>query len=164
MDGPKVKGLPEMSIKDGKVEFQTVPTLVIVRKPISKIRGKYTTFLRINNHLLVKEGEKERGVGEEKVNLEHIVPRKPEKDWKKFLEENKIDLDDWVNKVGNLTILAKEYNRTISNKYFTAKRDMYAKSVLPLNKDLAKYELFGPKEMKEAQKRIGEIAEELWSV
>jgi hypothetical protein len=27
------------------VEFQTVPTLLIVRKPISKIRRKYTTFL-----------------------------------------------------------------------------------------------------------------------
>ena len=45
LDGLKVKDLPEMVIKDGKVEFQTIPTLLIVRKPISKIHRKYTTFL-----------------------------------------------------------------------------------------------------------------------
>ncbi len=46
-DGLKAEDLPEMSINnDGKtVEFQTVPTLLIVRKPISKIRRKYTSFL-----------------------------------------------------------------------------------------------------------------------
>lgn len=45
LDGLKVKDLPEMTVKDGKVEFQTIPTLLIVRKPISKIHRKYTTFL-----------------------------------------------------------------------------------------------------------------------
>jgi hypothetical protein len=45
LDGLKVKDLPEMTIKNGKVEFQTIPTLLIVRKPILKIPRKYTTFL-----------------------------------------------------------------------------------------------------------------------
>jgi hypothetical protein len=45
LDGLKVKDLPEMTIKDGKVEFQTIPTLLIVRKPILKIHRKYMTFL-----------------------------------------------------------------------------------------------------------------------
>jgi hypothetical protein len=45
LDGLKIKDLPEMTIKGDKVEFQTIPTLVIVRKPISKIHRKYTTFL-----------------------------------------------------------------------------------------------------------------------
>jgi hypothetical protein len=45
LDGLKVKDLPEMVIKDDQVEFPIIPTLVIVRKPISKIHRKYTTFL-----------------------------------------------------------------------------------------------------------------------
>ena len=45
LDGLKVKDFPEMTIKDGKVEFQTIPALLIVRKEISKIRRQYTTFL-----------------------------------------------------------------------------------------------------------------------
>ena len=45
LDGLKIKDLPEMTIKDGKVEFQVIPTLLIVRKEISKIRRQYTTFL-----------------------------------------------------------------------------------------------------------------------
>jgi hypothetical protein len=44
-DGLKVKDLPEMTIKNEKVEFQTIPTLLIVRKSISKIHRKHTTFL-----------------------------------------------------------------------------------------------------------------------
>ncbi len=43
-DGLKVKDLPEMEIKDGKVTFSKVPTLVVVRKKISKIRKPYDTF------------------------------------------------------------------------------------------------------------------------
>jgi hypothetical protein len=45
LDGLKVKDLPEMTIQGDKVEFQTIPTLLIVRKPISKIHRKYTTFI-----------------------------------------------------------------------------------------------------------------------
>ena len=46
-DGLEVKDLPEMIInnKDNKVEFQTIPTLLVVRKSISKIHRKYGTFL-----------------------------------------------------------------------------------------------------------------------
>jgi hypothetical protein len=45
LDGLKVKDLPEMVIKDDKIEFKAIPTLLIVRKPISKIHRKYGTFL-----------------------------------------------------------------------------------------------------------------------
>jgi len=43
-DGLKVKDLPEMEVRDGKVAFAKVPTLVTVRKKISKIRKPYDTF------------------------------------------------------------------------------------------------------------------------
>jgi hypothetical protein len=44
-DGLRVRDLPEMEIKDGKVEFKKVPTLVIVRRELSKARHQYFTFL-----------------------------------------------------------------------------------------------------------------------
>ena len=44
VDGLKVKDLPELEVKSGKVSFAKVPTLVIVRKKISKIRKPYDTF------------------------------------------------------------------------------------------------------------------------
>ena len=44
-DGLRVRDLPEMEIKDGKVEFKKIPTVVIVRKELSKARHQYFTFL-----------------------------------------------------------------------------------------------------------------------
>ena len=45
LDGLEIQDFPEIAINGDKVEFQEVPTLVVVRKPISKIHRKYTTFL-----------------------------------------------------------------------------------------------------------------------
>jgi len=44
VDGLKVKDLPEIEVRDGKVTFPKVPTLITVRKKISKIRKPYDTF------------------------------------------------------------------------------------------------------------------------
>ena len=44
-DGLKVGDLPEMEVKDGRVAFAKVPSLVVVRKKISKIRKPFLTFI-----------------------------------------------------------------------------------------------------------------------
>jgi integrase len=43
-DGLKVGDLPEMEVKDGKVTYTKVPTLIVVRKKISKTRLPFVTF------------------------------------------------------------------------------------------------------------------------
>jgi hypothetical protein len=45
VDGLKVSDFPEMSIRDGKVEFDKIPTLVKCRATISKIGYEYASFL-----------------------------------------------------------------------------------------------------------------------
>jgi len=44
-NGLRVKDLPEMKIEDGVVEFEAVPTLVVVRRELSKAGHQYFTFL-----------------------------------------------------------------------------------------------------------------------
>lgn len=44
-DGLRVGDLPELRIEDGKVSFEKIPTMVVVRAPLSKTRQKYFTFL-----------------------------------------------------------------------------------------------------------------------
>ncbi|MDG6925021.1 MAG: hypothetical protein JRN09_00555 [Nitrososphaerota archaeon] len=44
LDGLRVKDLPEIEVKDGKVSFPKLPMLVTARKKISKIRKPYDTF------------------------------------------------------------------------------------------------------------------------
>ncbi|MGH2638775.1 MAG: hypothetical protein ACRDF4_05760, partial [Rhabdochlamydiaceae bacterium] len=46
IDGLKIKDLPEMEITEtGEIKFKKIPTIVIVRDVISKIRKQYFTFL-----------------------------------------------------------------------------------------------------------------------
>ena len=44
LDGLKVKDLPEIEVKEGRVSFAKVPSLIMVRKKISKIRRPFDTF------------------------------------------------------------------------------------------------------------------------
>ncbi|MEM2926947.1 MAG: site-specific integrase, partial [Candidatus Bathyarchaeia archaeon] len=44
-DGLRVKDFPEMVLRDRRVEFSKVPTMVVVRKELSKARHQYFTFL-----------------------------------------------------------------------------------------------------------------------
>jgi len=44
-DGLRIGDFPELSIKDGSVEFERIPTMVVVRKELSKAGHRYFSFL-----------------------------------------------------------------------------------------------------------------------
>ncbi len=44
-DGLRVRDLPEMIVGGGGVGFEKIPTMVVVRKPLSKAQHQYFTFL-----------------------------------------------------------------------------------------------------------------------
>jgi len=119
-------------------------------------------LLSLNNYLLEEEGKKELKVNMNEVNLEHIIPLHPDEEWKEFFKENNIEKEKLIYRLGNTTILSKEYNKKIANKFFDKKKEMYKKSKLPLNKLLQEFTKFGHDEVERRQKQMGEIAEELW--
>ena len=45
IDGLTIGDLPEMQIQDGKVIFEKIPTMVVVRPNLSKAKHRYFTFL-----------------------------------------------------------------------------------------------------------------------
>jgi len=44
-DGLRIKDLPEVNVKGHSVDFEQIPTMVIVRKELSKAKHQYFTFL-----------------------------------------------------------------------------------------------------------------------
>jgi hypothetical protein len=44
-DGLQLRDLPELTVKDGRVEFSKIPTLISVRKSLSKTRNQFFSFL-----------------------------------------------------------------------------------------------------------------------
>lgn len=89
-------------------------------------------LLRIDGQ--IAEGTGELMVDPQMTNLEHILPRKPEK-W--GLEEGEVS--DYVNHVGNLTILSKKLNSSVGNKPLVEKLSEYRDSELSINGELVAF-------------------------
>ncbi len=100
-----------------------------------------------------------------KPSIEHILPLEPNK-WG-FKRE---DVQDYVNKVGNLTILTENDNNRLGNETLEIKiREVYSKSHFKINKEVeAKWKkkfLLDPKKtIEERSKEIAEKIEKIWSL
>lgn len=90
------------------------------------------------------------------VELEHIYPRRPETghEWS--------DGDDWLNRIGNLTLLAAGLNREAQNGPFDDKKEEYSQSQLFLTQELLEIDEWTPEQVVARQKRLAELALEVW--
>jgi hypothetical protein len=59
-DGLKLSDLPELRIENDQILFDKIPTMVVVRAPLSKAKHKYFTFLPEEGTCYVKEYLEER--------------------------------------------------------------------------------------------------------
>jgi len=89
------------------------------------------------------------------VHIEHILPQTVGK-WKIYNHE------EYVHKLGNLTLLGSEFNRKISNHIFEKKKPMYKKSEIKITQDLLNYHLWGPEQIEDRQKNFTNLALTIW--
>ncbi len=66
------------------------------------------------------------------VNIEHVLPQDPDKNWR----VDKKGIKDYVNLIGNLTLVDKRINSRIGNKTIKDKIGELEKSQLPITKKL----------------------------
>ena len=77
---------------------------------------------RIEEHLSERACNPDTDPG----TIEHIVPENAPETWsEEFPAEN---LDRWVHRLGNLTLLEAPLNREIGNEHYPVKRNAYASS------------------------------------
>ena len=93
------------------------------------------------------------------VNIEHILPQKPCKAW----GLKRKDIKNYVNKLGNLTLLSKRLNSKVQNQVIKEKISLYEKSELPITKELVKTLkkdklAWEEKQILERQKEMAKIA------
>lgn len=93
-----------------------------------------------------------------KVHIEHIIPEKIG-EW----DIAKEDHEEYLWKLGNLTLLGSEYNKKISNKLFEEKKKMYDKSNIIIAKDIVKYDRWDLDTVKLRQEELAEVALKVWS-
>lgn len=114
-------------------------------------------FERINN-----KGKSE--ILLDNISIEHILPLNPVPEW----NLNKDNIKEYVNCIGNLTILGPEYNRQAGNKIIKEKIDYYEKSSINITKELGKKLKENSKwrfdEIEKRGKELAEIAWNLWNL
>lgn len=111
-------------------------------------------FRKIHNYLDPKH---EINVDNNDVHIEHIMPQE-KKRWKVTAKEHKALL--W--RLGNMALLAKKLNKSISNKPFLDKRHVYESSKVEPNKEIAKFKKWDRKAINARQKKLAEYAVKIW--
>jgi len=99
-------------------------------KNSEKYRKLIKYILSSINYYLSKT--KENKIDFNNVNIEHILPQKPDKTWHLAIK----DIKKFVNNIGNLTLLDRKLNGSIQNKNINFKILELQKSELPITKDI----------------------------
>lgn len=96
--------------------------------------------------------------------IEHILPKNPEK-W----GLKRRDIQDFVNDIGNLTLLFEDDNKDLGNATMDEKvKRVFSKSHFKFNRDLAKkqgdFEQNSQDAIEKRGEELAEIANEIWQI
>lgn len=94
----------------------------------------------------------------DRVDVEHIYPQNP-RDGDKWK-----DHDLWIDRLGNVTLLARRLNEKIRNEKFSVKKPEYEKSKLELTKQVLKYADWSTANVDDRQERMAGFAKDIWKV
>lgn len=97
------------------------------------------------------------------VHIEHIMPQKPMGEWKELYDKDEFEYKDYLNRLGNLTILQDKKNIRAKNKDFKDKKEYYKESRLTITKNLVDYSKWDYNEIVERQKYLYEQSRDLWN-
>lgn len=100
----------------------------------SEVRRQLIKYIlnKINNFYKVTD---EYRIDFDRVNIEHILPRKPHENWNLSPKEIK----PYVNLLGNLTLLSKKLNSAAQNSTLDKKIKEFEQSELPITRELTEY-------------------------
>jgi hypothetical protein len=98
---------------------------------------------------------------EEVVNLEHILPQKPDKGWESFKQD---EIITYSKRIGNLTLLQAKLNSDIGNHAFGEKKLIYSRSQYILTKGICDYEEWTIANIEKRQKALSALAVKTWQL
>ncbi|KOP26719.1 hypothetical protein AMR41_08855 [Hapalosiphon sp. MRB220] len=97
------------------------------------------------------------------LNLEHILPQKPSDKW--LVEFSNTDPNQYIYRLGNMTLLDSSVNRKVGNNSFKEKSvKAFSNSQLDITKEILKCKIWGPKEIEERQDKMAKAACKIWSL
>ncbi len=91
------------------------------------------------------------------IQVEHILPQTDNEYWNKIFNEG--EREQWVNSLGNLTLLSQRKNIQSQNYPFPQKKEVFAyaddkTTSFLISQDILKYDNWGPKEVEERHNKL----------
>lgn len=96
------------------------------------------------------------------THIEHIMPQKPKGEWLVMYNEDEEQYKDFLNRIGNLTILQDKKNIKARNKDFKDKKEYYSESRLKITNELNTYTHWSYDTIDERQEKLYEIGKDIW--
>lgn len=122
---------------------------------------KIKRFLLGLNHILQSDSDV---INEYHPTIEHILPKSKHhwQDWKEF---EGINPEDWIHRIGNLTLLERSNNKpgNAENRNFSRKRQDYKRSAILLAQEIGKRDQWSPDEIDRRQEELITRATHVWS-
>lgn len=100
---------------------------------------------------------------EQHCTIEHILPHSQEH-WTGWHGFKDVNCADWINRVGNLTLLGSTDNKPGStfNGSFAKKRGVFRDSAIEITRELGTYIDWSPSNIEKRQKEMARRATEIW--
>lgn len=99
------------------------------------------------------------------ITLEHILPKNLNSEWLDYLSKEKMEQDDYLQLIGNLTLLNKKPNGQLQNKFITEKSKIFqSSSGLKINEDLINKKTWNENDVTNRAKKFAEIANKIWKL
>jgi uncharacterized protein with ParB-like and HNH nuclease domain len=135
---------------------------------ISIYRAKTARLIlqRINNYMVKSKSrsgaELIANPNARTVNLEHILPQGASTSWTNEFS-NKREAEEYVHRLGNLTLLTVKINNEIANKSFKDKKNIaFVPSKLEINRFVAASKRWSHKEIENRQNEMADLALKIW--
>ncbi len=108
-----------------------------------KLKTKNIDSIKMLLKIIVNDDEKQSSVLPDKLQIEHIYPRKwtDNYDLNGFTPEK---INELIASLGNLTLFEKKHNIRASNEYFAKKKKSYKQSKVAMTQRLAELNDFRP--------------------
>jgi uncharacterized protein with ParB-like and HNH nuclease domain len=136
---------------------------------VSKSRAKIARYIlaKINNHMSTRLGPqgKEQVVNPnaKQVNLEHILPQSLPLAWRSSFSQG-VDIEDYVYRIGNLTLLTRKVNSDAGDTSFAEKKITLSNSTLPLNEPFKAMDKWTEIEIERRQSEMAKLSLEVWRI
>lgn len=114
---------------------------------------------RINAHISQESGEGQREPG---IDLEHILPKRFQRNWTVDRKDFPGSPERYVHRLGNMTLLATQLNRELGNQPFEAKREVFAGDPLEITRMIAEEPRWTAEAIGRRQNWMAGVAIKIW--